>query len=144
MKKTLLIIFFVSFKMLSQENVEMPIFPSCEENENLKKCFHANIAKHLIKNTDYELVNDEDTEYYIENIDETENPNEIKTEIVKCFFTIDYQGKTKKVRIQGNINRDIRKKFKDNLKKLPIMKPGTLNEKPVNIPFVLPVLVKQY
>jgi hypothetical protein len=144
MKKSLLIILFISFKMFSQENLEMPVFPNCEENKNLKKCFSISIAKYLIKDTDYLLVNDKDAEYYQENIDETDNTNETDTEIVECFFTIDYQGKTKKVRIQGNIKREALKKFKKNLKKLPTMKPGTLNGKPVNVPFVLPVLVKHY
>lgn len=143
MYKALLITLFISFKMFSQENRKMPVFPGCEENENLKKCFLTNISKHLVEGTDYLLVSEEDTEDFVENIDDTENPNELITKIVKCFFTIDYLGRTKKTRIQGNVNRDTRKKFKDNLKKLPIMKPGTLDGEAISIPFVLPVFIKQ-
>ncbi|GAA3580013.1 hypothetical protein [Snuella lapsa] len=144
MKKIFLIIFFISFKIFSQENVEMPVFPNCEQNDNPKDCFLTSIAEQLVKDTDFLLANDYDEENYLENIEETENPNETDTEKVMCYFTIDYQGKTKKVRIQGNINRDTRKKFRDNLKELPIMKPGTLNGEPVDIPFALPVFVVLY
>ncbi|SDX99217.1 hypothetical protein SAMN05444411_11370 [Lutibacter oricola] len=122
----------------------MPIFPGCEESKTVKECFSASIAKHLVKNSDYVLANDEETEYYLENFEVTEISNEIKTKKIKCFFTIDYQGKAKKVRLQGNIDRGTRKKFKENLKKLPIMKPGTLKGKSVDIPFILPVFIKQF
>lgn len=141
MKRALLILFLISFKFFSQENVEMPIFPNCEKNENLKKCFRYSIAMHLVKNTNYALANNEDYDLYSDNIEETDNSKTLKTEIVNCFFTINYRGKTKKVKIQGNIKKEVLKKFKANLKRLPTMKPGTLNGEPISTPFVLPVLV---
>lgn len=141
MKKIFLILLLFSFKLFSQENIEMPVFPNCEKSENPKKCFRNNIAMHLVKNTKYSLADDEITDVNHENIEETESSKEAKTEIVECHFIINYQGKIKKVKIQGNIKKSIRKIFKNNLKQLPIIKPGTLNGEPVNLPFVLPVFV---
>ena len=141
MKITILILLLFSFKLFSQENIEMPVFPNCEKSEKPKKCFRNSITMYLVKNTNYSLTDDEITDLNHENIEAAESSKDAKIEIVECHFIINYHGKIKKTKIGGNIKKALRKVFKDNLKRIPVIKPGTLNGEPVNLPFILPVLV---
>lgn len=127
---TLPITFNAKVEYDSIENRTFPVYRSCNKNskyEVLEKCTKERIRDFVLVNT---------------NLDEAEKlfPTERSTQF-KANFVIDKKGRIKDITVNAH-KREMAMMAIQTLKLLPKMKlPGTINGKPVDVPFELLITI---
>ncbi len=106
---------------------QVPIFPSCEENIDSKKCFQEKIRAHVSQNFDKTIANSLglDSEY----------------KKVYVQFTIAKNGMITNIRCRGP-HKVIEKEAIRVIQSLPQMKAGEYNGKKVAVKYTLPITFK--
>jgi len=101
---------------------EVPVFPGCEGNEDIRACFQKMIMKHISKNFRY--------------------PEEAKEKgiqgRVNVMFTIDKDGNIVNIRKRGP-HQLLEAETQRIISRLPKMLPGKQNGEKVNVPFSIPI-----
>ncbi|WP_161496048.1 M56 family metallopeptidase [Zobellia sp. OII3] len=104
---------------------EVPVFPGCENENDLKACFQQNIQKHIGKHFKY--------------------PEEAQKQgiqgRVSIMFTIDEDGSIVDIRKRGP-HELLENEAVRIIEKLPRMTPGSYEGKTVKVPFSLPITFK--
>lgn len=118
------ILFKVDGKDNSDENRTFPVYKGCDDElgyEALKKCTSEKIMDYVKVNT---MIDDADKLF----------PTENSTQFQASFF-IDTKGKIKNIKVKAH-KREMAALVIKAMKQLPKMKaPGTINGKPVDVPF---------
>jgi hypothetical protein len=128
--RTMLFLFLLLPVFLNaQEDMTFPVYPGCEGSEQMQDCFTYSVAEQMVKDTGYEVQREDRMDGVIESIK------------VKCYFTINKKGVAKKISLSGDMDKDLRKKFLKNLKKLPKMKPGSRDGLVNELSFMLPIKI---
>ncbi|SHG62584.1 TonB protein C-terminal [Salegentibacter echinorum] len=122
MKKFMLITcFIIGGFATAQAQQTSPVWPGCEDAEDVKACFNQKLAQHVRKN--YEYPQSEDGEY-------------IRGK-VKISFTITEEGKAVVESVEGD-KAEVNAAAKAMIQKIPDMEPGTLNGEPDDRNFTVP------
>ena len=104
---------------------EVPVFPGCENENDLKACFQQNIQKHISKHFNY--------------------PEEAQKQgiqgRVSIMFTIDEDGSIVDIRKRGP-HESLEAEAVRIIEKLPRMTPGSYEGKTVKVPFSIPISFK--
>lgn len=113
--------------VLLQTLEHIPIFPGCEKTEisQLKDCFQLNLSKHIRKT----LISPVELD-------------ELKETIrVNVIFIINKEGNVivKNAKSNSPDAQNFEAEAKRVIEKLPKMKPGMQNDKPVNVSYVIPI-----
>ena len=110
MKKVLLITCFIIGGFANaQAQQTSPVWPGCEDTEDVKACFNQKLAQHVREN--YEYPQTEDGEY-------------VRGK-VKISFTITEEGKAVVESVEGPKPK-VNQAAKEMIEKIPDMEPGTL------------------
>ena len=147
MKLIVILSTFLSFNIAtsySQNNIDnknevlivvdkVPVHKDCNENSNneeLKKCMLISMHKFISENFDTTIAN------------ELNIPDGIIE--IKVHFDINKRGKISNISAESEYKK-LQKEAKRVFKSMPKMKmPGYINEKPVTIPYVLPIKFPVY
>lgn len=101
-----------------------PIYPDCEETEDLKKCFHLNLRKHITENFDTAL-------------------GEKGINRLAAVFVINIEGNVADIEVKSkNENEKLEIELKRVLELLPKMKPSIHNGKICETLYQLPLVFK--
>ncbi len=105
---------------------KVPIFPGCKgNNEELKICFQKKIKEHIIKNFKY-----------------PEDAMQLGVDgKVYVYFIIDNKGNVSGIKSRGP-DRILEREAERIVSLLPKMKPGLQRNRPVNVPYSLPISFK--
>ena len=104
---------------------QVPIFPGCEDAENKRLCFNEMMQKHISKNFNYPEVAQE---------------KGIQGRVA-TMFTISKDGSIENLRMRGPDSL-LENEVSRIIKRLPKMIPGKQSDKPVNVPFSIPITFK--
>ncbi|WP_300437769.1 energy transducer TonB [Christiangramia sp.] len=122
MKKLVVIACFLFGGMaFSTAQQTSPVWPGCENSEDVKKCFNQKLSQHVSKN--YEYPQNEAGEY-------------IRGKVT-ISFAIDENGEVVVNSIKGN-KPAVNEAAKEMILKIPEMEPGTLNGEPDSRNFTVP------
>lgn len=103
-----------------------PIFPGCEESEDVKKCFDKSIYKFVAKNMDTEIA---------------EKLGLTGIQKMNAVFTIDVNGNIVDTEVKGDYE-ELKNEFVRVIKALPVMEPGSQNGKKCNTLYQLPLVFR--
>ena len=122
MKSLLLIASFVfgSITTISAQQTS-PVWPCCEDSENIKTCFNKKLSEHVREN--YEYPKNDAGEY-------------VRGEVT-IKFEVDEKGKVNVLNIEGD-EPLVNKAAKKMIEKMPKMEPGTLQGEPDAREFTVP------
>lgn len=113
MKKVILIMFFFLGGIgFSQAQQTSPIWPGCEDAEDLGECFNEKLAAHVAANYEYPMEG-----------------NEYVRGTVTVSFEVGEDGKVVVKSVEGDKPK-VNQAAREMLEKIPDMKPGTLNGEP--------------
>ncbi|MBE7641019.1 energy transducer TonB [Salegentibacter sp. BLCTC] len=122
MKKLLLIASIVVGGLTTvQAQQTSPVWPGCEDSEDLKACFNQKLSQHVRENYEYPQTEDGD---YVRGK-------------VKISFTITEEGKAVVKKVEGSEPK-VNAAAREMIEKIPDMKPGTLNGEPDDRNFTVP------
>lgn len=122
MKKLMLIAcFVVGGFATAQAQQTSPVWPGCEDAEDVKACFNQKLSQHVRENYEYPQTEDGD---YVRG----------KVEI---SFTITEEGKAVVNSVKGPEPK-VNAAAKEMIEKIPDMKPGTLQGEPDDRNFTVP------
>ncbi|CAL65273.1 energy transducer TonB [Christiangramia forsetii] len=122
MKKLIVITcFLLSGIGLANAQQTSPIWPGCENSEDIKKCFNQKLSKHVSKN--YEYPKNDAGEY-------------IRGKVT-LSFDINENGEIVVNSIEGK-EPEVNKAAREMIKKIPEMEPGTLNGEADSRTFTVP------
>ena len=105
--------FLISGIGVAQEQQTSPVWPGCEDSEDISKCFNEKLSEHVRKNYEYPM-NDN---------------NEYVRGQVKISFIVDEKGKVEVESIEGP-KPEVNQAAKEMIEKIPDMEPGTLQGEP--------------
>ncbi|APG60311.1 TonB family protein [Christiangramia salexigens] len=122
MKKVLVITCFLLGGLgLANAQQTSPVWPGCEGSEDVKKCFNQKLSKHVQEN--YEYPKNDAGEY-------------VRGKVT-ISFQIDENGEVAINSIEGPEPK-VNQAAREMIKKIPDMKPGTLNGEPDARNFTVP------
>ena len=122
MKRIVVIaLFMIAGIGVANAQQESPVWPGCENSENVKKCFNQKLSQHVQAN--YEYPKDDAGEY-------------VRGKVT-VSFEIDETGKVNVLSVKGK-KPEVNEAAKAMLLKIPKMKPGTLNGEPDARKFTVP------
>ena len=111
--------FLFSGIAFAQEQVS-PVWPGCEDSEDISKCFNQKLSQHVAENYEYPM-----------------NGNEYIRGKVTVSFDINKKGEVVVTSVEG-AEPAVNQAAREMLKKIPDMKPGTLNGEPRVSTFTVP------
>lgn len=115
MKKFLMITcFFFGGLAVSQAQQTSPVWPGCEDSEDIGECFNEKLSAHVREHYEYPM---KDNEY-------------IRAQ-VKVSFDVNEKGEVVVKSVEGP-KPEVNAAAREMLEKIPDMKPGTLNGEPDN------------
>ena len=104
---------------------EVPVYPGCENIRNKTRCLQENIQRHIVRNFKY--------------------PKEAKKNKIQgrvfVQFIVGTGGYVDIIKTRGPDDL-LEKEAKRIISLLPKFKPGTLNGKPVRVPFSMPIIFR--
>ena len=104
---------------------EVPVYPGCENIINKTKCLQENIQRHIVRNFKY--------------------PKEAKKNKIQgrvfVQFIVGTGGYVDIIKTRGPDDL-LEKEAERIISLLPKFKPGTLNGKPVRVPFSMPIIFR--
>ena len=104
---------------------EVPVYPGCENIRNKTKCLQENIQRHIVRNFKY--------------------PKEAKKNKIQgrvfVQFIVGTGGYVDIIKTRGPDDL-LEKEAQRIISLLPKFKPGTLNGKPVRVPFSMPIIFR--
>ena len=104
---------------------EVPVYPGCENIRNKTKCLEENIQRHIVRNFIY--------------------PKEAKKNKIQgrvfVQFIVGTGGYVDIIKTRGPDDL-LEKEAQRIISLLPKFKPGTLNGKPVRVPFSMPIIFR--
>ncbi|GAA4314822.1 hypothetical protein GCM10023115_27810 [Pontixanthobacter gangjinensis] len=106
---------------LSLAQQTSPVWPGCENAEDVKKCFNQKLSQHVSDN--YEYPQNEAGEY-------------IRGKVT-ISFDINKEGDVVVNSIEGD-KPEVKQAAREMINKIPKMKPGTLNGEPDSRTFTVP------
>ena len=106
---------------------EVPVFPGCEEDSDLKLCFQEKITQHVGENFNSKLGKDLGLEPGLKRI--------------FVMFTIDKNGEISEVKARAP-HEKLEEEAIRVVKSLPKMQPGKHKDKAVNVKYSLPIAFK--
>ena len=113
MKKVILIVcFFFGGIAVSQAQQTSPVWPGCEDAEDIGKCFNEKLAAHVTKNYKYPMEG-----------------NQYVRGTVTVSFEVNKKGEVVVKSVKGDKPK-VNEAAREMLQKIPDMKPGTLNGEP--------------
>ncbi|TDN90483.1 TonB family protein [Salegentibacter sp. 24] len=122
MKKLLFIACFVIGGITAaQAQQTSPVWPGCEDAEDVKACFNQKLSQHVREN--YEYPQTEDGDY-------------VRGE-VEISFTVNKKGEVIVQSVKGPEPK-VNAAAKEMIEKIPDMEPGTLEGKPDDRNFTVP------
>jgi len=122
MKKLVIIACFL-FGGIALSNAQQtsPVWPGCENSEDIKKCFNQKLSQHVGEN--YEYPKNDAGEY-------------VRGKVT-ISFAIDENGEVLVNSIKGN-EPAVKEAAREMIMKIPDMEPGTLNGEPDSRNFTVP------
>lgn len=103
-----------------------PIFPGCEESDDVKKCFDKSLQKFIMKNFDTAIA---------------EKLGLIGIQKMNAVFTIDNKGDIVDAKVNGKY-KELKNEFLRVIKALPTMKPGSQNGENCNVLYQMPLVFR--
>ncbi|WP_424493242.1 energy transducer TonB [Salinimicrobium sp. GXAS 041] len=114
MKRILLIAcFLIGGIGMTNAQQTSPVWPGCEDAEDVGDCFNQKLSAHVSQNYQYPM---------------NDNNEYVRGE-VKISFDVTEEGKIKINSIEGD-KPEVKQAAREMINKIPKMKPGTLNGEP--------------
>ena len=120
MKKLLFVACFLFSGIAFAQEQTSPVWPGCEESEDISKCFSQKLSQHVREHYEYPMVN-----------------NEYVRGKVTVSFEINEEGEVVVKSVEG-AEPAVNDAAREMLEKIPDMEPGTVNGEPRVSTFTVP------